>query len=117
MIKIGDKELCFSTTLLMTDEQEAEIVTVVDDWELKITIALVQKSNEEKSISWSAVTGNHARIEFCGWRDSLGSATASPVYIGVTDTSNRAVGFGACHHRVGTVNRLDFQIYLGGVYE
>lgn len=115
MIEIGERELAFSCTLLLADSQEVVINAPLDGWQLKITLVLYpQEEKGTNSVSWNAVSDNHAKIEFRGWDNSLGTALKRPEKLGVTDTSRRLVSFMACNHKVGEINRLDFQLLLGG---
>jgi hypothetical protein len=117
LIKIGNKELSFSETFIIRDNEEINIDAVVDNWPLKITIILLADSHGNTSLSWQAVSDNHARIEFKGWANPSGVSTQEPLQLGTTDTSKRAVYFSALNIRVGSTNRFDFQLLLGGAHE
>ncbi len=114
MIKIGANELIESHTFLAMDDEEIYLETVVDDWPLKITLILSSsKNNGPPSINWVALSENHAKITFNGWSNASGIVTPSPVHLGMTDTTHRKVLFSACNQRIGSINRVDFQVYLG----
>jgi len=115
MITVGDKTLCVSETLLVKDDEEINVTSLLDNWELKLTIVISsQPQNSGPTASWRAVSSNHARIDLKGWGVSLGTSTDDPINLGYTDTTNRDILVSICNHRIGNINRLDFQIYLGG---
>lgn len=117
MIKIGNKELSFSETFLVRDNEEIDIEIDVDEWLLKITIIMLGDAHGNPTLNWHAVSDNHARIEFKGWTNPLGTGTQEPVQLGTTDTTKRAVYFSAFNFRAGGMNRFDFQILLGDTHE
>lgn len=115
MITVGNKTLCLSETLLVKDNEEVNITATLDAWDLKLTIVILSlPQNSGPAISWQAVSPNHARIELKGWSSSLGTSTDAPINLGHTDTTNRDILVSVCNHRIGSINRLDFQLYLGG---
>lgn len=117
MIKVGNKELCFSKTFLVRDNEEIDVEITIDEWLLKITIIMLEGAHGNASLNWHAVSDNHARIEFKGWTNPLGTGTQEPIQLGTTDTTKRAVYFSALNVKVGGINRFDFHILLGGAHE
>jgi len=114
VIKIGNQELVFSQTFLVSNNVNINFDVTIDDWKLNVTINLEEDMlNSGSSVSWSAISQNHAKFTFHNWSNSIGNATLSPFEFGTTDTTKRKIYFAACNYWISTVNRLDFQLFLG----
>jgi hypothetical protein len=114
MIEINDKQVAFSTTLLIPDGIEAKVSQVISEWPLKFVFVFKPNEGDKTSYVFSP-EGDTMRMTFLAWKNSLGTALLSPVKIGTTG-DGRNVGVMLFHQKAGAMNRIDFQILLGGVY-
>lgn len=115
MIRIGDKKVVYETTLLLPDNIPGELDFTLDTWNVKIRITCdPQKQDDKHPVSWAQL-GDTLHIDFRGMDNSLGTASKAPIKIG-TASNGENLGFLFFHHRVGTMNRLDFSFLLGGTY-
>lgn len=114
MIVIDNKEVVFSTTIIVADDVEVEISNVLANWPYQFR--LVFKPNDGISPNYIFTpTGNVLKMEFKCWNNSLGSSLINPVKIG-TYHDGRNLGVMVFQHKAGNMNRVDFQILLGGIY-
>ena len=113
MIEIEDKKVVFSTTILVKDDIEVKITDALADW--PFNLILVFKPKEGSTPTFDFIPeGNTLRMTFKSWNNSLGSSLMWPVKIGTKGGLN--VGVMIFHHKAGTMNKVDFQIMLGGEY-
>lgn len=114
-LNIGDKLVVFSMTMLIPDGEEATLSEPIPGWPFKFKL-IFKPAPEPKEATWVFSPENGTMImTFTGWQNPLGLAFAKPVKIG-SFTDGRSVGIIVFHHKVGTMNRVDFQILLGGTY-
>jgi hypothetical protein len=127
MVKIGERELVFSTTAIVQDECNVTCTFPLNEIETTIILLLHpspegkqeptgEKKVSEPTVRWEAIGENKLRIDLRGWTNMFGSATKTPLKIGQT-SDGRAIGISLYNQRVGVTNRLDFQVFVGGSYE
>jgi len=115
VITIGDKTIALSSTFLISDETPATIIENVDGDLVKFKLYFYPNDGDQPRVDW-LTEGDYLRMNFRGWKNSLGTSTKKASKLGTT-TTGKNIGFMACHHRVGYLNRVDFQLLLGGAYE
>jgi hypothetical protein len=119
MIKVGERELIFSATVITQDECDVTCTFPIN--EVQTTVILCfhpspEGGKEQPSVEAKVIGQNQLRIGLRGWSNAIGTATKEPVKIGQT-SDGRGIGILLYSQRVGDINRLDFQVVLGGSYE
>ena len=113
--EIGDKKVVSVFSLIAPDDVPSSVETVIDSQAIKLKLHFHPNDGDQPRIDWQP-EGEYLNIYFRGWKNSLGTATEKPVKI-ATDPSGKILGFMVAHWRIGNVNRIDFQLLLGGNYE
>lgn len=114
MIRIGDKELVYSSSLIIPEGEEAWLSFKLDDWEINFKIIFVTSPDKTgpQEVKLEAIQDT-VHLSLINWNNSLGTAITKPTRIGETN-DGRLLSFMANHWRIGTVHRLDLQFLLGG---
>lgn len=114
MIRIGDKELVYSSSLIIPEGEGAGVSFKLGDWEIKFEIEFV--SSPDKNGPQEAkleTTKDAVRLILINWNNALGTAIPEPTRIGETN-DGRVLSFMVNHWLIGTIRRLDLQFLLGG---
>ena len=114
-MKIGDKSVVSVSSLIVPDGDSASIESTIENQTIKIKLFFYPNEGDQPKIDWQP-EGEYLNINFRGWTNSLATATNKPVKI-ATDINGKILGFMVTHWRVGSINRVDFQLLLGGTYE
>lgn len=112
-IKIGSREVVFSTSLIIPKNETAEFDFTVDLWHISIRIEFLETSDESqpREVKFD-VQSSQLIIKFVNWNNALGTAILQPHQIGLSN-NGQALSFIATHWLVGDVNRIDVQFLLG----
>jgi hypothetical protein len=110
-IQIDGKEVVYSTSLLIKNEQIAYLEVPVKDDLLKLSLVFKDpKATDKLEGSWNYADGV-VNFIFTGWDNSLGSCVLEPTKFG--DLSNKKLYFQISHHYVAEFNSVNLYIYLG----
>jgi hypothetical protein len=117
MIRIGDKKLIYQTTLVLPDATPGELEIQAEHLTMKVKILFQPEPPEpgKGSISWEYLAGT-LQISFRGFNSGLGTAPTVPLKLG-TAGNGESIGLLFFQHKAGNMNRIDFLLLLGGVYE
>lgn len=110
MVKIGDRELVFTATLILGDDETADLQVPVRDVTLPIKLRFVGGDSPQQTGHWRTVDGV-LHMEFAGWLNPLGSAFDPPERIG--DVGGAPLWFQMAHHRIVSVNLVHLLILVG----
>jgi len=115
MLKIGDKEVVMTQTMVIPDGETAFFDFSINSEPIQISIVFETNNvpDSERKINWKLEDGI-LRMTFIGWRNSLGTSLIHPAKIG--ELNGQPFGFNLMHFLVGTVNLVTFQFYIGGTY-
>jgi acyl-CoA-binding protein len=113
IIRIGHKEVIFSTNLLVKNEQEVFLDIPVQDELLKLSLVFkTSETSDKPDGQWNFIDGV-VKFTFTGWTNPLGSCILEPTKFG--DLANKhKLYFQISHHYVGELNSVTLYIYLGG---
>ncbi len=114
-VEIGDKKVISFFSLIVPDGVPSTVESLTDGQTIKLKLLFYPNEGDQPWIDWQP-EGDYLIINFRGWKNSLATATEKPVKI-ATDPNGKNLGFMVAHWRVGSVNRIDFQLLLGGNYE
>jgi len=110
-VKVDGRELVFSTTFLVKDDQVTNLAIPVKDKTLRIDIRCVAKAEGEATLSWNATGAGVLQMDFVGWKSPLGTVTGAPARLG--DVGGEVISFQAAHYRISDQNLVHFFIFLG----
>lgn len=110
MTKIGSRTVIHSTTVLVRDEENADISFSVDNWAIKLIISFHPEERLEQSAEW-AVENDAMRLRLYRWINPLGTTLAQPTYIGKSPTG-KPIELILYQHHIGDFNRVDLQFMM-----
>src|SRR5712664_2826246 len=114
MIHIGDKQLVFSETFLLSDDEVALFEVQVSSTNTVKVSLLFSPEPSESMARWN-LEDDILKLSFQGWRSPLGMCTQQPVRLG--DVDGESLGFAVAQRLVGQkINLVTLQIYRGGSY-
>ena len=116
MKKIGDRDVVYNGSFIIHSGEEALFDVPIGDPNIKISLVFDSASPDSgnSNTSWSFNDGL-LRIVFKGWTNPLGSALIKPNKLGDA-IDGRSFGFNVVHQHIGSVNYVNFELYLGGTY-
>lgn len=115
MTAVGDKKILVTETLLLRDNEIGKVEVPVEETQFPVTIRFVADEQPEPTADWEFKDGT-LNIRCSGWgRSPFGGAMVGPHRIG--DKNGVPLGFNFVHHKVGNINQVTLQFYLGGTYE
>jgi len=110
--KINDKELVFTTTFLVRDDELVAVDVPLMDTTLKLTITFGQSPTKgEATANWHVSDGT-LHMVFKGWESPLGAVTTEPHRLG--EVHGRVFFFQLAAYRIGELTLAHFFILLGG---
>jgi len=111
-MKIGNRDIIYTTTLLVPKGEEAWIDFNVGAWEIKLNIVF-EDSSEKKGKPFITIEAekDYGRIIFKDWTDGLGTASTEPMEIARTN-EGRAITFLTALKQIGSVKEVHLQFYL-----
>lgn len=113
-MKIGNKEIVHTTSLIIPKDEEAVIDFKVGNWEIELRLLFkIEKENTKKGIISLEVTDKIPKLILTNWFNALGMATKMPIEFGTTDNGKKLYIM-ICHWYIGDVNKIDLQFLLGG---
>jgi hypothetical protein len=111
-MKIGDKSVIYRETILVPDTTEASFDVSIGSSGPITFVVRFNPDAEKAQVRWKG-EGKTIRIDFDKWANPLGTVINEPQKLG-TFGGVGDVYLYIFHHRVGTVNRLDFQLLSEG---
>ena len=115
MTVVGDKQLLATETLLLADDEVGRFDVRVDsDTQFAVSIRCIRPDDGEPVARWQFVDGV-LKLTLTGWNNPFGDGFRSPQPLG--DQGGNPIGFNFTHQRLGSINHLTLQFYLGGRYE
>ena len=111
-IKVGKREVVFSTSLIIPKSESADFQFLIGAWKIEIMVSFEDdKASEGTRNILFEHQNSQLHLKFVNWNNSLGTALTKPVEIGRTNT-NQELSFIATHWLVGEINKVDFQFML-----
>lgn len=112
MVRIGNREQIFTTSLLLADDEEATVRVTIGQWHVDLSLVFVAERNGQSpgTVSWSG-EGNVVRFHAVGWKNVGGASTTEPAGFG--DVNGRRMYFQLAQHRIGSMNLAHLFISLG----
>jgi hypothetical protein len=114
MIRLGDKELVFSTSFMLAGDELASFEIPIDGEQLRLDLKFIPGASSEREGRWNFSDGV-IHFEFVGWRNSIGTAVSEPQKFG--EIGDRRLYFQMAHYLVGEVNVVHFQLLLGDSHD
>ena len=113
-MRIGDKEIVYSTGLIMPTDEEAEVDFVVSGERVLLNIQFKEENGSNKKTSRidTTVVDNKLQLMFVNWSGSLGTATTEPMKF-ATLRDGRPVFLMVVTWSIGTTKKIDLQCLLG----
>lgn len=110
MIKVGGKEVVFKATLLIPEDEKAEI-EITDVIQTKIIISFENNGGAEsiKPVPWKDGTG--VELIFKNWNQSLGTSLNTHVTFAQLKSGSK-LQIIATNYKIGKVNNLDIQLVI-----
>jgi hypothetical protein len=112
-LKINNQEISFSGSPLVLDEQVAELSVDIKGWSFTRQLIFHPNAGGASRAIRGEATPTHLRLHFDKWVDTLGSALAEPINVARL-SGGQIVYASFFHNRVGSLNRVDVQLALGG---
>lgn len=108
-IKIGNREVIHSASMIIPSKEVASTSFTVDSWEIRTKFSFIkdQEKNSKGAIKVE-ITEGFPHIKLVNWENSLGTATVEPIQLGETK-DGYIISFMLTHWLVGTTNKLDAQ--------
>lgn len=112
MVTIDSKKVIFSTSFMVSNDQEALINVPLDDSEpLKLGITFKPAiAGDERTGAWQQENGV-VRFTFAGWNNPLGTCVIEPTKFG--DIRGKLIYFQLAHHFLGEQNLAHLFILIG----
>jgi hypothetical protein len=111
-VRIANREIIQTNTLLIPQGEEVWIEVPIIGWTLRVQLVFATDQQKgEPRITVEAVE-KHARITLLNWTNSLGTASLSPVQI-ATLSDGRKVFFMVWHAQTGKTSKVVVQFMLG----
>jgi hypothetical protein len=112
---VGDKRIVATQTLLLADDELGRFeVDVGAGTVIPVTIKFTAPESTEPEGRWQFEDGRFALV-FRGWDYPNGSGQRAAQRIG--DWRGEPLGFKMAYQRLGELNCVTLQFYLGGSYE
>lgn len=107
MTKIGEKTVVHSETLIVRDEESADLTILVEGWPLKFVLSFHPEGAAEQTVNWS-VENDALRLRLNRWTNSLGTSLSEPAAIAKSPTG-KTIELLLYQHHIGNLNRVDLQ--------
>jgi hypothetical protein len=115
MTAVGDKQILMTETLLLPDDEVGKFEVQLGETRLPVTIQFLSKQQPDPSADWQYTDGI-LNIRCAGWNSlAIPGSMAKPLRFG--KYSGKSLGFNFVNNRVGEINLVTLQFYLGGEYE
>ena len=120
MTVVGDKQLLGTETLLLTDDETGEFTVQLREANgavarpLRVAVRFTAPAASDASARWEYDRGV-LKMVFSGWAEREGSSFRRAQRLG--DHYGVPFGFNVAHQRLGDLNQVTFQFYMGGTYE
>jgi hypothetical protein len=112
MVTIDSKNVVFSTSFMVGNDQEALIDVDIQGEILKLGITFTSATTaEDRNGAWHQENGV-VRFTFAGWNNPLGTCVLEPTKFG--DIAGKRIYFQLAHHFVGEQNLAHLFILVGG---
>ena len=115
MIKIGNKELFFNTTIFVPVEEEAELEIKVSDRDIMFLKFAFQEDPEidgqEKRKTFFKLEGegDTGKLTFVNWTETFGSSITTPAVIAKSD-DGKEISFLGSIVKIGKMYKVEFQL-------
>ncbi|MCB5288032.1 MAG: hypothetical protein LHW64_09535 [Candidatus Cloacimonetes bacterium] len=112
MIKIGNRELVESYSLLIPEDEKAVVQVDISGWKFEMEIAFDNSPKEKQGVN---IVPNEkgAKITFVKWDNGVGTALVKPGLIAKL-ADGRELVFMASNYSIGGTNKFDIQLLLEG---
>lgn len=112
MVTLNNNPVVFQTTLLVPDEQIAEISFEVDKWNYKIRISFHPEATTENLVE-SEIGTDFMHLKLNKWLNALGTVSTIPLKVGKT-AFGREIELLIFHERASNLNRATLQFMAVG---
>lgn len=108
----GNREVIFSSTLIVADKEEAMVEFDSHDEHFRIIFIFDPSAEGAREIRWVADAANTLRVTVAKWSNPLGTTLPMPIRIGTA--GNQTLSFQIVHWKIAElINRADVQFLLG----
>ena len=114
-MKVGDREVVYSTGIIVPKNEEAQIEFDYSDEIVPVRIRFKQENEAEEtssSIEAELVDGQ-LKLTFVNWDNPIGTATTEPMELGKF-RDGRSLSLMVASWAVGTISKMDIQFLVGG---
>ena len=113
-MRIGNKEVVYSTGLIMPNNEEAQVDLVFSGERISLGISFREENGPQKNTSRidAKVVNGQLRLTFVNWNNPIGTATTEPMELG-TLKDGRSVFLMVATWSIGTTMKMDLQCLLG----
>ena len=108
-MRVGGREIVYSTSLILAEDEDATFDFTVEGWGVQIRVLFEYDDNENR-IKLSS-KDNVLEMRFMNWGSKIGTTVRTPQIIGKSPTG-RDLSFIAVHWKIGAVNKLDLQFSM-----
>ena len=112
MFRIDNLNRIFETTLILPVSKTVEFSFPFEDSDAWIKIVYKDTDDHENRLIDLSGENGKVILTFVNWSNSLGTALTEPVKF-ATSSQGKDLLLLAASWRIGTVNRLDFQVFVG----
>ena len=113
-MRIGDKEVVYSTWLIMPSNEEAHLDLVFSGERIPLGISFREENGSKKNTSRIdvKVVNGQLRLTFINWNNPIGTATTEPMEF-ATLKDGSSVFLMIATWSIGTTMKMDLQCLLG----
>lgn len=108
--RVGNLTVVSEATLLLPHGDDGFVDFKLGGWHVKVQVVLVETEDGELGLSLET-RGDTARLQLTNWKNSLGSATRSPIEVGLTSEGSPLLLM-VLHNKVGEVDHLHLQFLM-----
>lgn len=112
MFRMRDLVRVFDTTIILPISETAELSFPFEEANAAVKILFKDSSEDPSQVINLSDDKGAVLITFNNWTNSLGTALIEPVEFATSSRGTKLLML-ATSWRIGTVNRLDFQVFVG----
>ncbi len=109
-MKIGNKTIVANYSLIIPQDEIAEIQLNVNNWILNISIEFQNVEKAQPEIAFNTRDNNNLTMIFKNWKNSLGMSLKVPAELG--ETNGKKLFFLPLVYCVGETYKLDLEFLL-----
>ena len=112
MIRVANREVVHTVSLLLSKDEDAWLNLPILKWEMKLHVVFVDREPEEgKPPEEATITieaeRDHGKLQFINWNSQLGTATTVPIE--VASSEGKSICMMVYHKKTGESRQLELQ--------